>query len=394
MLELEFTEFMKIIENNMQRRNQDKRYLQFYEDDNKFILYIKSIDYWEYFTVIPKTVIATFGAGRKMSEEESVKEFKMNFLYNAVQVKDVQENPVKKEIEIVKEVIVEQKDSFIGEPEIIEEEIVKEVIVEQEDTEIEKTVEKESDAYNDFLVNMFKSWEYKILDFVDNTLSDTIINKKFDVVNKSFSEFMRQMFGTIKITTFVDKLRDVMKIVLNEGVEEAEKELNINVSLGDDIENDITSATNRQINGFFIGGNHWPGIKGVSEELQSELRESVVKSIESKESLKDIKTNIKDTFKKYTGTDMKEGRATAIARTESNRIRNAGKLRTYKDSGLIGKKRWDAFFDNRTSELCKRLHNQEVGLFDKFIDIKTGEGFEIPPSHVNCRCRITFIPEE
>jgi len=82
-----------------------------------------------------------------------------------------------------------------------------------------------------------------------------------------------------------------------------------------------------------------------------------------------------------------------IARTETNRFRNAGRLQGYKDAGLKGVKVYKAFLDNRTSALCKRLNGQKRALDEAFEDPLTNQKYEVPPSHPNCRCVVAFSAE-
>ena len=60
-------------------------------------------------------------------------------------------------------------------------------------------------------------------------------------------------------------------------------------------------------------------------------------------------------------------RAATIARTESNRFINEGKLTGYIESGIEGNKAWAAVNDNRTGDVDKRLHNK---YFKKGIDFE------------------------
>jgi len=81
-----------------------------------------------------------------------------------------------------------------------------------------------------------------------------------------------------------------------------------------------------------------------------------------------------------------------IARTETNRAENQGKLLAMKNSGMDMKKQWLSAHDERTSELCKTLDGQTVDLDDDFHARDwTGQS---PPSHVNCRSTMIFIEKE
>jgi len=83
-----------------------------------------------------------------------------------------------------------------------------------------------------------------------------------------------------------------------------------------------------------------------------------------------------------------------IARTETTNIRNKGRLQAYKDSGVEGKKVWNANRDIKTSKLCSRLDGQLRGVDEPFIDEITKNAWMTPSSHPNCRCSLGFIVKE
>lgn len=356
-MELDFRTFAVILEKNMKTHNQERRVLHYSESDKDYKLFIKSVDHWKYFTKILKKDIIEFGSQYGASPEKALRDFELNFLWNAIPIMD--NSIVAKEIKGVMK------------------------------KEVNQEAQEEAKDYVSFLKKEFKSWESQVLSMVDKTLTDEMIVKD---VKKTFGEFLSRMFNIINTSGFLDKLNRVIRIKVNEGVEEAEKELNINIDLSPQLNQDVESVAKRQLDGFMIDGKPWIGLKGVTEELQAEIRQNVVDGIEQKKGLKGVKEDLQETFRKYTGTEESEGRIMKIARTESNRIQNAGKLRAYKDSGITGKKVWDAFHDDRTSPICERLDGQEVGLHDQFVDVETGKEFDIPPAHVNCRSVIRFEP--
>jgi len=177
---------------------------------------------------------------------------------------------------------------------------------------------------------------------------------------------------------------------LKEGVTDAEKELGIDIGFSEDLEKKASILADRQLEGFYIEGKRWNGIKGLSAEVQDQVSNVVRKGIVDKQSLKDIKTNIKGVMEGYLGTDVSEGRVMRIARTETNRFHNAAKTQAYRESGLDGVVVWDAFHDNRTSEVCERLNGQKVAPGQPFVDPKTGKAYEHAPAHPNCRSTVRF----
>lgn len=145
----------------------------------------------------------------------------------------------------------------------------------------------------------------------------------------------------------------------------------------------------------FIQGYTFENIKGMNDTLATSLRQELSRAFMDNEGVSDVKKRITKAF------DISTTRASAIARTEFNRANNYGKLLGYKqaelDYGIKGKKIWITTGgkrgDGRTSELCKRLHNQEAGLNEDFTDPRGEWKGEAPPSHVNCRSSWSFIPD-
>jgi len=92
--------------------------------------------------------------------------------------------------------------------------------------------------------------------------------------------------------------------------------------------------------------------------------------------------------------DVGNNRAEMIARTEVNNAENQGKLLSMKGSGLKYKKKWVSAHDARTSNICKRLDGQTVGLDENFVDKTSGWSGQAPSAHVNCRSTLIFIEDE
>lgn len=126
----------------------------------------------------------------------------------------------------------------------------------------------------------------------------------------------------------------------------------------------------------------------MDQEISDDLRQELKRGIMNNEGVPDLKKRVRKVIK------TSKNRAEKIARTETNRANNQGKLQAIKDTDLDYKKKWVSAMDHRTSEICKRLNGQVVELDEKFKDNTTGEEFDSPPAHVNCRSALVFIEEE
>lgn len=129
-------------------------------------------------------------------------------------------------------------------------------------------------------------------------------------------------------------------------------------------------------------------ISVMAEEIKHDLRQELERGIMSGEGITKLTGRVDKIFNKG------ENRAEMIARTETNRAENQGKLQAFKSSGERYNKKWSAVFDKRTSEICKRLDGKVVGMNENFKDKQTGWEGPVPPAHVDCRSSVVFILKE
>lgn len=139
-------------------------------------------------------------------------------------------------------------------------------------------------------------------------------------------------------------------------------------------------------------------IKDATKDTNDRLASAISRGLEEQESVPQIRKRVGELF-----DDMKKYRSERIARTETLRASNFAATESYRESGLVRKKRWLTALDDRTCEWCGPLNGKIVGLDDNYFD--KGDTFrgrdggvldldygatEHPPLHVNCRC--TVIP--
>ena len=90
--------------------------------------------------------------------------------------------------------------------------------------------------------------------------------------------------------------------------------------------------------------------------------------------------------------------AQTIARTETTTAYNAATVESYKQSGVVGGKRWLAALDERTRETHVEAHDQVVGIEENF-SVGGNEGpapgeIGVAEEDINCRCAITPVLKE
>lgn len=249
--------------------------------------------------------------------------------------------------------------------------------------EIEELV-KASDSYTGFVRNVFASWRDKTI-----AAFRRLNLEKTGVVKDTFGEFMSDLTNAVNTEAFQQGLEEQISQSVDKGRELANQELEVDVEFGPSHDQAVGQLAEQQLDGYQIGGERWHGIRGVSNEVQTEILRTVEEGVQEKQSRDSIVENIRDTFDTVT-----DSQARRIARTETTRFVNEGKLTTWKDAGVEdigGGKVWDAVIDGDTSDVCRRLNDRygddPIPLGEEFIDPRTNEAYPYPPAHPNCRSR-------
>lgn len=322
---------------------------------NKDFIFVmfRSREKIDYYAIINKEDIIKFSD----DSPDAIKDFLMNYCSNSLPIKNI---PVS-----IKP--IEQEKMFTNK---------KIELLDFED------IVKMSKNYSDFLVKMFDKMEKEVLKSVNKLQVEKTLNK-------NFGEFLSDLFNVVNTAQFAKHVKRFLKIDVEFGRREAEKELKMDIPFNSAFEQKLMVLYNEQISGRTINGKKWFGIQGVTKEIQQKVIQTVQDGIRDNKSNADISKDVKETFDKFT-----DWRSDMIARTETNRIHNESKLVGYKESGLDGVKVWiTAPYDpKRSSHICQRLKNKEVPLDEPFIDEETGRAFMTPPALPNCRSRIIFKP--
>ena len=248
-----------------------------------------------------------------------------------------------------------------------------------------KEMEEEAWDYASYLSRKYVGWEKKVLRAVD---VEEVEKKDLVYVKKTFGGFLQRLFNSVNTATFVGQLIHFIKVPMKNGLEEAEGELKIDIGISEKFNETADFFANQQLEGYTLSdGKKWHGIKGATRTLQTKIYREVREGVINKESRAQIKERVKEAFRQ-----AKEGQAMRIARTETSRFVNQGKLQGYIDSGVVGRKRWVAHMDSKTCQYCRELNGTKVGLTEYFISKRKGNQHAQPPEHPNCRCTIQFAP--
>ena len=243
-------------------------------------------------------------------------------------------------------------------------------------------IEEEADTYDKFLNKLLTTWENRIIKAIEN---DDEIQKSYST--KSLKDLMAVIFNTINTSGFIKLLNAVVKKEMKVGLEEAETELNIDIGISEAFRQTSDYFADQQLTGYILSnGKKWHGISGASKELQMNIFDQVTEGVTNKESQKEITKRVKGVF-----TQAKDFQALRIARTETTRFVNEGKLRGIRDAKVGGFKTWKAHLDDRTSDICKRLNGQKVEIDENFIDPLTKVAYHYPPALSNCLDKKTEV---
>ena len=228
----------------------------------------------------------------------------------------------------------------------------------------------DDDRLEKSIVFILKTNEKKIKSLIDKEMGE---NKLMQI--KSLEGLTKVIKG---ILSFVG-LKSISDAVINntfmKGWDSAEKQVERNLMVN-------RGAVS------FIQDYTFANIKGMTEEIVNDLRQELERGIINGEGIAKIKARVSKVF------DVGENRAEMIARTETNRAENQGKLQAFKSSGEKLKKKWSTHKDDRTSPICNRLDGQTVGINESFKDNASGWEGTAPPSHVNCRSSVLYYTEE
>ena len=248
-------------------------------------------------------------------------------------------------------------------------------------------IEDESLSYEQFIDKLYKGWETKVIRAIE---TENISTKSLKYAEKTFNSFLSKIFNFIITASFKDSVIKFIKNTMKDGLKLAEDELKVDIGIGDNFNKRAEFFADQQIEGYTLAdGKRWHGIKGATHKLQLKILDEVREGIINKESQQQLIDRVKQVF-----TNVENKQAVAIARTETNRFVNGAKLSAAKDSKIPLNKRWVSFIDDKTSPICKRMHNQVVDVNDDFVDTETSKHFQSTPGHVNCRSFIQLIPKE
>lgn len=199
-------------------------------------------------------------------------------------------------------------------------------------------------------------------------------------ISKGVANIFNLSSFSVKINSFVNKF-------YNKGLEQAEVQFNMNFF-------------SNQVEVEALKNYTFDLVKGMTDEMVSDLRQEIQRGVLNNESVDQIKKRVNGVFKGDNPTRFRyEDRLKSIARTESNRAENMGHLEGAQQSGVNLVKYLDVTEDERTSGICSEMHKkygtpeQGIPLDKEFSVTFKGKRYhgQAPPFHPNERTRVLFI---
>lgn len=186
--------------------------------------------------------------------------------------------------------------------------------------------------------------------------------------------FVDVFIKQVKIILDPERLKAVVDSFIrknyNNGLQEVEERLSVETNI----------IPNKEVMQF-LSDYTFNNIKDMNDELVTKMRQELSRAIMNGEGTKEIKERIKKIMK------VGDGRAKAIARTESHRAYNSGSYETARQSGLKLRKR--VFNPSPETAICRHLVKQRpIGIDEKFE--YDGDEWLLPPFHVNCGSRVLY----
>jgi len=218
------------------------------------------------------------------------------------------------------------------------------------------------------IIDLLNKNKKKIIEVLETQKADDQLIKIKGI--DDIPKMIKKIFELFSLKEISDK---IIRSQFSSGWDESEKRIDQNVPFNE-------KALQ------FLQDHTFDNIKGMTEEISNDLKAELERGIINGEGITKLKERVSNVF------NVGENRAEMIARTETNRAENNGKLLAMKGSGLDYDKKWVSTEDDRTSDLCKHLDGQIVGLDENFHYGKWSG--QAPPAHVDCRSTIVFIKKE
>lgn len=238
----------------------------------------------------------------------------------------------------------------------------------------------EADDYASWLSTQYSNWADKVVAALERTKLD----KKLEYKKKIGLDFWNELFTPVNQQAFQEKISGFVRESMVNGLSQAERELDVDVGINPLFGEQVRALTNQQIKGYYVGDKFWPGIKGVTDQIREDVLDLVEAAVVNRTPKKELVAQVREKFRQASRTS-----AERIARTETNRFFNTGKLVGMNSAGVRGLKTWEAINCCDECAVMEKKYDDGIPMTEPFITVE-GRAIMTPPYHPNCRCTVGF----
>jgi SPP1 gp7 family putative phage head morphogenesis protein len=198
---------------------------------------------------------------------------------------------------------------------------------------------------------------------------------------KDIDRLVKDIFGSVWITNMINSS------IIEEFIRGM---TTINVEFGSDTASGIM-IPKELLN--LLHDNVATQIKGLSDSISIKVKNEIVSAYAKQDNVRVLRKKIQEIM------EIGKTRAQLIARTETARAHNLGSYYAAKNSGLSLKKYLLVRLDERTSDICGKMHSK-YGSSDKAINMDDNFHVEVngkiieknlPDFHPNCRTTTLYF---
>lgn len=217
-------------------------------------------------------------------------------------------------------------------------------------------------------------------------------SEQFQIERKAIVDDIANRF--IKIFSLGRFRRAIERFVranYDKGVKEIEKQLDFNVSFGDQMRDTE-----------MLKEYTFDNISGITDEIQNKLRQELQRGLMGNETQEELRRRVADIFRGDNPTRFRfQDRIRMIVRTEGKRAANMAKFANAQKLGRPLFKYIKIIRDHRTSDICKAeaakygTKAEAIPLDEEFSVHTNGKEYRAnyPPFHPNCRSSVIITQD-
>ena len=225
--------------------------------------------------------------------------------------------------------------------------------------------QKESEEPDKVSFQLFADAIKQVLDQNEDKLKQILDNELQNNILDNIKSVRPTSRAKIEVKSIMDVIKKIASILGFGEIRQTVNEfINNNFLSGfDDGEKEVDSNfVPDQAASNFLANHTFNNVKGMTDDLTNKLRAELERGVIAGEGVDKLKARVSNVFK------ISKNRAEMIARTETARAFNMGKLQAVQKSGKPAKKYIDITLDKRTSQVSKAM-DRKYGSPEKAIPL-------------------------